>query len=81
MRFSDDEGQPLIHVSLTNRERDVLSWAARGKTVEETSDILSISVDTRPDTHRKCEKKIWCEQQITRRNEGDLHRRDRYSSG
>jgi LuxR family quorum sensing-dependent transcriptional regulator len=46
MRFTDDEGQPLVHVSLTDRERDVLSWAARGKTMEETSDILSISVDT-----------------------------------
>jgi LuxR family quorum sensing-dependent transcriptional regulator len=28
---------------LTDRERDVLSWAARGKTVAETADILKIS--------------------------------------
>ena len=46
MRFTDDDGQPLMRVSLMDRERDVLSWAPRGKNMEETSDILSISVDT-----------------------------------
>ncbi|WP_438276924.1 LuxR C-terminal-related transcriptional regulator [Nitrobacter sp.] len=46
MRFADDAGRPLFEVTLTDRERDVLSWAARGKTMEETSDILSISTDT-----------------------------------
>lgn len=45
-RFVDDLGKPLTKVSLTDRERDVLSWAARGKTMEETSDILYISADT-----------------------------------
>lgn len=34
------------HIQLTARERDVLSWAGRGKTVSETADILSISYDT-----------------------------------
>jgi LuxR family quorum sensing-dependent transcriptional regulator len=38
-RFNDTGEGPL----LTDRERDVLSWAARGKTVSETSDILKIS--------------------------------------
>lgn len=31
---------------LTDRERDVLSWAARGKTVSDTADILVISEQT-----------------------------------
>jgi DNA-binding CsgD family transcriptional regulator len=31
---------------LTDRERDVLSWAARGKTTSETADILHISEQT-----------------------------------
>lgn len=33
-------------VTLTDRERDVLSWAARGKTVAETAEILGISAQT-----------------------------------
>ncbi len=45
-RYSDDDGRSLVEVQLTDRERDVLSWAARGKTMEDTADILSISVDT-----------------------------------
>lgn len=45
-RFTDDSGRALSEVRLTDRERDVLSWAARGKTMEETSEILSISVGT-----------------------------------
>lgn len=32
--------------TLTDRERDVLSWAARGKTVSDTADILMISEQT-----------------------------------
>lgn len=31
---------------LTDRERDVLSWAARGKTVPETAEILGVSAQT-----------------------------------
>jgi DNA-binding CsgD family transcriptional regulator len=34
----------LLH--LTDRERDVLSWAANGKTIDETSVILGISPET-----------------------------------
>lgn len=45
-RFLDSDGQPLVGVTLTDRERDVLSWAGRGKTVGETADILVISEDT-----------------------------------
>lgn len=37
---------------LTDKERDVLAWAARGKTVSETGDILAISEST-VDTHLK----------------------------
>jgi len=33
-------------VSLTDRERDMLAWAARGKTVADTGDILKISEET-----------------------------------
>lgn len=33
-------------VSLTDRERDMLAWAARGKTVADTADILKISEET-----------------------------------
>jgi LuxR family quorum sensing-dependent transcriptional regulator len=45
--------QPIFRVNgpkevrlLTDRERDVLSWAARGKTIGETADILRISEQT-----------------------------------
>lgn len=34
------------HIYLTDRERDVLTWAALGKTINETSSILSISAET-----------------------------------
>lgn len=44
--------------TLTDRERDVLSWAARGKTVQDTADILGISADT-VETHvRACLRKL-----------------------
>jgi DNA-binding CsgD family transcriptional regulator len=33
-------------VFLTDRERDVMAWAARGKTVSDTADILKISDET-----------------------------------
>ncbi len=42
--FARDD--PRENCSLTDRERDVLSWAARGKTVGETADILCISEQT-----------------------------------
>jgi DNA-binding CsgD family transcriptional regulator len=45
-RFADREGNPLCPVQLTDRERDVLSWAARGKTASETADILGIAEGT-----------------------------------
>jgi len=52
-------GQALIGIphgalefELSGRERDVLAWAARGKTVAETADILKISEGT-VETHIK----------------------------
>jgi LuxR family transcriptional regulator, quorum-sensing system regulator BjaR1 len=33
-------------IGLTDRERDVLAWAARGKTVADTAEILTISEET-----------------------------------
>ena len=41
--FSNSEGQKCGRTPLTDRERDVLCWAARGKTMSETGDILGIS--------------------------------------
>lgn len=38
--------QQQARTALTDRERDVLSWAGRGKTVGETAEILSLSPDT-----------------------------------
>ncbi|WP_427026441.1 autoinducer binding domain-containing protein (plasmid) [Aureimonas ureilytica] len=45
-RFLDEDGNPLVEVNLTDRERDVLAWAANGKTVPETAIILSVSEET-----------------------------------
>lgn len=44
--------------SLTDRERDVLAWAARGKTAAETADILSISNETVQTYIRHCIQKL-----------------------
>jgi DNA-binding CsgD family transcriptional regulator len=33
-------------ITLTDRERDMLAWAARGKTVADTAGILKISEET-----------------------------------
>jgi DNA-binding CsgD family transcriptional regulator len=38
--------QSSASISLTDRERDMLAWAARGKTVADTADILKISDET-----------------------------------
>jgi LuxR family transcriptional regulator, quorum-sensing system regulator BjaR1 len=35
-----------LNFKLTDRERDVLSWAARGKTTQDTADIIGISNET-----------------------------------
>ncbi len=51
---SSGERAPLVDrigggqegIWLTDRERDVLAWAARGKTAAETADILTISSET-----------------------------------
>lgn len=57
-RFRDVSPELPEAISLTDRERDVLSWAARGKTVSDTADILRISQDT-VETHiRNAMKKL-----------------------
>ncbi len=43
---------------LSDREKEVLLWAARGKTVSETADILAISDDTVETHMRSCLKKL-----------------------
>ena len=43
---TNEAGDPLQEITLTDRERDVLTWAARGKTLAETATILSISMQT-----------------------------------
>jgi DNA-binding CsgD family transcriptional regulator len=45
-RFLDAQGNPLLHVELTDREREVLTWAAKGKTSAEVAAILNISENT-----------------------------------
>ncbi|MGD0418901.1 MAG: LuxR C-terminal-related transcriptional regulator [Xanthobacteraceae bacterium] len=40
----------LVRPALTDRERDVMSWAARGKTIIDTAEILRISEET-AETH------------------------------
>ncbi len=42
----ETQADPRTAVALTDRERDALSWAARGKTVADTADILFISQAT-----------------------------------
>lgn len=44
------QADPRTRIELTDRERDVLAWAARGKTVSESADILAIS-DGTVETH------------------------------
>lgn len=51
-RFTDGEGNPISANMLTDRERDVLAWAARGKTMSETATILSVA-DATVETHIK----------------------------
>jgi DNA-binding CsgD family transcriptional regulator len=38
--------EALSEVPLTDRERDILAWAGRGKTVAETADILGVGEET-----------------------------------
>ena len=40
------EREQALGMHLTDRERDVISWAARGKTLGDTAEILSISAET-----------------------------------
>lgn len=50
--------EPQSVPALTDREREVLSWAAAGKTVQDTADILSISGDTAETHVRSAIKKL-----------------------
>jgi len=45
-RFARVDAQTKDKHNLTDRERDVLAWAARGKTAQDTADILTLSEDT-----------------------------------
>ena len=38
--------RPADHPGGINRERDVMSWAARGKTLQDTAEILRLSTET-----------------------------------
>lgn len=49
---------PIVAPMLTDREREVLAWAAAGKTVQDTADILSISSDTAETHIRSAMKKL-----------------------
>jgi len=44
--------RPCTALHLTDKERDVLSWAGRGKTVSDTSEIMKIA-DSTVETHMK----------------------------
>ena len=52
------EEHPANQPSLTEREADVLSWAAEGKNNEEIAIILGISVDTVKSHLKKCFRKL-----------------------
>lgn len=45
-RFLDAAGLPMMRGTITDRERDVLSWAGRGKSQEDTAAILRLSANT-----------------------------------
>jgi LuxR family transcriptional regulator, quorum-sensing system regulator BjaR1 len=49
---------PTVGQVLTDRERDVLSWAARGKSALDTADILDLSEDTVKTHIRNALKKL-----------------------
>lgn len=44
--FTDNPNGPGAQIFLTDRERDVLTWAGRGLTVTDTSDVLKIGEET-----------------------------------
>ena len=45
-RFAPKNPNNIVERDLTDRERDVLAWAGRGKSVSDTADILVLSEDT-----------------------------------
>lgn len=47
-----------LEYKLSDRERDVLAWAARGKTSNDTADILKISVETVNDHIKNAIRKL-----------------------
>lgn len=46
IQLFDRTGGTVARASLSDREREVMGWAARGKTAAETAEILSLSVET-----------------------------------
>ena len=57
-RFAPKNIGDLMGEELTDRERDVLSWAGRGKSVLDTADILELSEDTVKTHVRNALKKL-----------------------
>lgn len=50
--------ESAFELRLTDRERDVLSWASRGKTTDETAQILGVSYQTAESYVRKATEKL-----------------------
>lgn len=61
---ADALGAPLRRDALTDRERDVLVWAAKGKTVEETAAILRISRGTVVSHLSNAQRKLNCSNKV-----------------
>ena len=76
-RFLDSAGLPMLRGSITDRERDVLSWAGRGKSQDDTAAILRTLDEYGRDACEKCHRKARRQQQDPCRGEGDLFRLDR----
>ncbi|MCC0059717.1 MAG: autoinducer binding domain-containing protein [Rhodobiaceae bacterium] len=57
-RFRDRDSRGYEDIYLTDRERDVLLWAAQGKTSEDTGNILGISRETVDEYIKVCLEKL-----------------------
>jgi DNA-binding CsgD family transcriptional regulator len=57
-RFAPKAANAFVDQILTDRERDVLAWAGRGKSVLDTADILTLSEDTVKTHVRNALKKL-----------------------
>jgi DNA-binding CsgD family transcriptional regulator len=57
-RFAPKNASYSIDQTLTDRERDVLAWAGRGKSVLDTAELLKLSEDTIKSHMRNAMKKL-----------------------